>query len=106
SLVGDVGHRFRLADVAKGAGARLVQPGQLGGESRADAFPRPRVAAFNEPGENVIELLLKARIGPALGEVEVTKQSLQRSADVRTGGQACSVREFRFWWRPNRSRPY
>ena len=68
---------FGLAHVAEGGGrgVQFTQPGRQGVEQR---LPGRDFAAFGEEGVGVVELLLPARVGPAVGEVQPAQQPRQR----------------------------
>ena len=71
-------HASGLANVSESSYAAFVQLAQLLAERPLQRPPRPRLTALREKCVGVIQLLLKARIGPALGEVEIAEERLQR----------------------------
>src|SRR5262249_55134275 len=75
-LRGQLEDRPGLADVAEGGGGAGVQLLEAEAELPQQRVPGPRHAAPREVPESLVELALPARLGAAVGEVQVADQGL------------------------------
>src|SRR5438309_1691208 len=74
-------HRVRLSDVAECARPATVQRFQPTGENLRESTlrrPRFRDPVLRQEAVGIVDLLLKSWVGPALGVIQVTEESLQR----------------------------